>query len=344
MNLAIHGSRGGDTTVRISGNAFTISGTATTPINMGGVQEVNVETSALSIEEPWGGVRTSLIPRDGGNAYSGSVFTSYANENIQSNNFSEELKANALLAPNRIKSDFDVNPAFGGPLSRDKIWFYVSARYMAVNRYAPGLPFNRNAYLAFDDPKGFIYNPDSGSLGPRRPTTNGSTAVMTWQVTPRNKVAAAFNDQSDNEFVPARCHSQPLISRRASLWNHRPYYRYLTADHTSPLTSRLLIENHFFFWQFDGAFYRNNDPPQDVRVIGVNDTATGIKFRGWNDGGSTQLGPQRDVRWRTAVTYATGAHQFLTGFQFSNANNRSHTIGWNDVQYNVNNGIPTRIT
>ena len=154
MNLAIHGSRGGDMTVRISGNMFTIGGTATTPINMGGIQEVTVETSGQSIDEAFGGVRTNLIPRDGGNEFGGSFFGNFATEHVQSDNFTPELQAKGLLAPNRIKSSLDVNPAFGGPISRDKLWFFTSIRYLGLNRYAPGLPFNRNAYLPYNDPQG----------------------------------------------------------------------------------------------------------------------------------------------------------------------------------------------
>jgi hypothetical protein len=78
-------------------------------------------------------------------------------------------------------------------------------------------------------------------------------------------------------------------------------------------------------------------------VIGVNDVGLGVLYRAWNTGGANELGPQRDIRWRSAVSYVTGAHQFQTGFQFSNANSRSYTPLWNGLQFQFNNGVPTRV-
>lgn len=349
MNLAIHGSRGGDTLVRISGNALPIGGTATTPIDMGAMQEVNLETSALSIEEAVGGVRTSLIPREGGNTFSGSFFGTYANEHIQSNNFDEELRAAGMLAPNRIKLQWDVNPAFGGPVSRDRLWVFSSFRHMVVDRSAPGLPFNRNAYLAWDDPQGYIYAPDPSMGVPFTENTwfDGS-ARLTWQAMPKHKVAIAVAHQySDNR--PSHVGSTPsgqsiVLSSEAALLNRRPYYDYATADWTSPLTPRLLLEHHLFVWRFDGGFYPNENPRQDPRVIGIDDTGLGIKYRAWNNGsGATQLGPQREIRWRSAVSYVTGAHQYQMGVQFARWQTRAHTIGFNEIQYIFTNGVPVRI-
>ena len=128
MLLAIHGSRGVDNLYRLNGIAVN-SNRTTTPFNVASMQEVSIETSAVSAEEPSGGVRVNMIPRDGGNTFAGSFFGSYVNEHIQSDNFTDDLKARGLLAPNKIKGQYDINPGYGGPLSRDRLWFFGSVRY-----------------------------------------------------------------------------------------------------------------------------------------------------------------------------------------------------------------------
>ena len=130
MQLAVHGSRGGDTTYRINGQSIASGNTATAPFNMAAVEEADVEVSGLSIEEPSGGVRVNLIPRDGGNNFSGVFTGSYANEHLVGNNYTDDLKQRGLIAPNSIKLQYDLNPGYGGPLSRDKVWFFVSGRFM----------------------------------------------------------------------------------------------------------------------------------------------------------------------------------------------------------------------
>ena len=93
--------------------------------------EVTVDTSGLSAEQGQGGIRINYIPRDGGNTFSGSLFATFANHSMQSDNLTDDLKARGLPSPNAIKTNYDVNPGFGGPIRRDRMWFYFTGR---VNR------------------------------------------------------------------------------------------------------------------------------------------------------------------------------------------------------------------
>ena len=38
-----------------------------------------------------------------------------------------------------MKRAYDINPSFGGPLVRDKLWFYSSARWQQNQNYIAGL-------------------------------------------------------------------------------------------------------------------------------------------------------------------------------------------------------------
>src|SRR6185295_8772208 len=98
----------------------------------------------ISAEQKEGGVRMNLIPREGGNVLGGMMYLGYAHPSWQGDNLSEELKARGLTAPNTLKRYQDVNPAVGGPIVRDKIWYYLTARSNRIATFAP-IYYNKNA-------------------------------------------------------------------------------------------------------------------------------------------------------------------------------------------------------
>ena len=109
-----------------------------------GVQEFTIDYSGLSIEQPEGGVRINFIPKDGGNLFRGMVFSSFAHHKLQADNFTQDLRDRGLRYGNPIDRNWDVNPGFGGPLRRDKLWFYASVRSNGAWNVVPGMFYNAN--------------------------------------------------------------------------------------------------------------------------------------------------------------------------------------------------------
>ena len=67
---------------------------ATVPyFNDATVQEFSFQAGALGVDTTAGGGKVSVIPKDGGNRFSGSAFAAYNGENWQSDNFTPELAA-----------------------------------------------------------------------------------------------------------------------------------------------------------------------------------------------------------------------------------------------------------
>ena len=83
--------------------------------------------------------RINFIPRDGGNRFSNSAFFTFSNSGLQGDNYSDELEGRGLATPNKIASNWDLNESFGGPIKRDKVWFWFSTRYNAVANEAADL-------------------------------------------------------------------------------------------------------------------------------------------------------------------------------------------------------------
>ena len=141
--LSVHGSRADDQRVMVDGmsiSATSGNGQLSNFIpDMTSTQEVAVSYSAGSAEQAFGGVQMNLIPREGGNQFKGSFFATAANENWQSSNYTQELKDAGLRAPNALKKVYDVNPGAGGPIVKDKLWFYSAARWQTTQSYIAGL-------------------------------------------------------------------------------------------------------------------------------------------------------------------------------------------------------------
>ena len=60
---------------------------------------------------------------------------------MQGSNFTQELKDRGLATPNTIKNLLEVNPGGGGPILRDRLWFYVTAQTLRDQAYTGLGPF-----------------------------------------------------------------------------------------------------------------------------------------------------------------------------------------------------------
>ena len=131
--LSVHGSRTGDQRVMVDGmsiSATSGNGELSNFIpDMTATQEVAVSYSAGAADQAFGGVQMNLIPREGGNSFKGSFFATGVNSKFQGSNYTQELKDAGLRTPNSIKLVYDVNPGVGGPIVKDKLWFYSAARW-----------------------------------------------------------------------------------------------------------------------------------------------------------------------------------------------------------------------
>ena len=159
--LTVHGSTGGDQ--RVLQNGLNVMTLQTGGGNIGGMipnqsgaQEVAVDTDAASAERQTGGVAINYIQRDGGNTFKSYSFFTYSNENLSSSNLTSRIQSGPYGAPgvtavgltsvNQIKSNWEVNPSFGGPIKKDKLWYYYALRYQRAQNYAAGMFQNANAF------------------------------------------------------------------------------------------------------------------------------------------------------------------------------------------------------
>jgi len=342
--FAIHGGRSSDTRLQLDGvrlgNVLSEGEFSNFVPDTGATQEVTVDYGAVSAEQPFGGLRIDIIPREGGNSLRGTVFATGVNSAWQGNNLSDELIARGLPDPNEMKLAYDVNPSVGGPLLRDRLWFYTSARWQSNQNYIAGLYYNKNE----GDPTKWTYEADTSRRAFYSLEQNGINTRLTWQAAQNQKVAIFYDNQT-RDWNDSRAN----ISPESTVFYPFPVLRLGQASWTSPVTNKLLLEARFanraeaFGNQLpaDGSLYR--------QMIPVLEQSTGMFYRGkGGDGGASGLFGYSSQKINTVVasmSYVTGAHSFKVGMSDTWARTDS-TSDSNESQmmFRFNNGVPNQLT
>jgi hypothetical protein len=175
--MTIHGGAWNDQQFKVDGmsvNSLLNSGTGHYIPTDVIVEEFNFVTGSKPAESETGGVQVNIVPREGGNTFRGIFFGSVANEHTQSDNVDDELRQAGLVVANNLIRQYDVSPAFGGPVVRDKVWFFGGGRYYPNDRLAGGIFYNKDVTAR-------RYEPDLTRPGIKDSQTDDWNIRLTWQ-------------------------------------------------------------------------------------------------------------------------------------------------------------------
>ena len=180
------------------------------------------------------GLMLNVIPRDGGNRFTGTMFFSGANGSMQGSNYTDELRAAGLRSPQELKKVYDFNPMGGGRLIRDKLWFYLTYREVVAENTIPGMFFNKNA----GDPTKWLVDFDTSRPAFGDSLTRNGIVRLTWQASPRNKISLSHSEQYDRQNKEGG----GSATRTPEAQGMRLYTpgHIQAATWTSPFTNRLL--------------------------------------------------------------------------------------------------------
>ena len=345
-SIQIHGSRQQDQRVTLNGiNTMTLQagGNIGGQIpDVGSASEVTVDHTAVSAELSTGGVRINFIPRDGGNRFSNSTFFTFTNGSLASNNFTDALKRAGLGAPNEVKRNWDLNASAGGPIRRDAIWFWFSSRYNGVENWAPIFE-NKNAYK----PTEYLYVPDTSRRGLLSGRSYNSSLRMTWQASPRHKIAGTYKADKWCDCPNA---ITAVVAPEAARDFRFPRLRQEHGEWTSPMTSRLLLEAvgmHLYErWGFMHPQAPRGSSPdfEDIapQMISVTEQSTGLVYRAPALNNNNTRVP--NWTYRAAMAYVTGTHSFKMGFNRVHGFQETTNYNLNPLAYQFNGGIPNQLT
>ena len=312
--------------------------------------EVTVSTSAHPAEIQSGGLRTNMIPKDGGNIVSGSIFFGGSDGNWQSNNVSDEMKAQNFTSANGIAHIQNFNGSMGGPILRDKLWFFVSARHISTDEVVA----NVSEYVTAPD----------GTL--IRSTLDqyirDVLGRVTWQISSKNKLAVFFERTWKRKGKDFGFGQDPRSGTQRD--PNKAHYGVGQGKFTSTLTSKILFEagysSSYQHWtgfnipevRLDRYLAERADQSRvaEQRAArserAVRDAAMRVSFgcTAWVSNGQDQRTADAGFRLVSSMSYVTGSHNLKVGFSDSFGPVHVFTDRQADLVQTYNNGRPTSVT
>src|SRR4051812_43928746 len=188
--ITIHGSRTTDSRVLLDGMRFNAEGNGRGfYFNPAAAQEVSVELGGQTAEFEAGGVQVNMVPKEGGNGFSGFFVSNYTNRNLSSNNLTDALRARGLTVVNQTDLVYEVNGAFGGPIRANKMWFFTAHRVWGYRNLIAGNFYNKTQGSMF-------YTPDPTRQAYIDETNRTSSIRFTYQASQRNKLNLSYDIQN----------------------------------------------------------------------------------------------------------------------------------------------------
>jgi hypothetical protein len=284
--------------------------------------ELTFETGAQTAEMQVGGVLMNAIPKEGGNTFAGTWFTYGAGGGLQSDNRTPEIREIIQVA-NRLGYTFETNPAFGGPIKQNKLWFFTATRHTRTKNYVAD-----------------VYFPD-GSQAHHTGRSDSALARLTYQMTQSNKLRvsfdklASFNPRNSVGNNRGCCQVDPRAS-----WNiFQPQNWNAIAKWTSTVTSRVLFETAIST-QYNKWMHRFQPEvgPYEIANVELTTGKTTVAAT------SSDNEPQMRSNAMAKVAYVTGSHNFKAGIdhQWGYLEHYSPFNG-DAARLNFFNGVPTSV-
>ena len=353
------------------GSAFNGAGVSSYIADVGNAREIAMTTSGGLGENEGGGPSLNILPKEGGNSVRGTFFAAGASSDMIASNYTQDLKDRGLTTPGETRKVWDFNLGIGGPVAKDKVWFYANIRDEGSERTVPGMFANKNA----GDPTKWLYEADTTRPAVLAASYRITALRLTSQATPRNKFSIFWDQQRPCEGGAAQGYSgsacrtsgdgeiyagstaAPTPSASAinapETAGYRDYgNRVAQAKWTSPVNNRLLLEAGFgmYISRYGGGQLPGLPTENLVRVVEQCATAAGCAANG-NIAGLTyrSLNWFSNINWNNswnaAASFVTGSHNIKVGYQGGALIDQRKNFGNNQfLQYRTNNGVPDQIT
>jgi hypothetical protein len=351
------------------GSAFNGAGVSSYIADVANAREIAMITTGGLGEAEGGGPALNVLPKEGGNVIRGTFFSAGASGGMIGSNYTQELKDRGLTTPGVIRKVWDFNLGLGGPIAKNRLWFYANVREEGSERSVPGMFANKNA----GDPSKWTYVADTSRPAVLAASYRITALRLTAQATPRNKFALFWDQQRPCEggaapgFSGSACRKStdseifagstaaPTPSASATLAPETAAYRDY-GNHvsqlkwTSPLNNRLLLEAGFgmYFSRYGGGQLPGLATENLIRVVeqcaagcADNGNIPGLTYRSLNWFSNINWNNQ----FNAAMSFVTGRHNIKVGYQGALLIDQRKNFG-NDqfLQYRFNNGVADQIT
>ena len=301
--FGVHGQRPDDMTYNISGMDNRVFSGGGFQYNPHTFQELVVETAASSAESTTGGVQINVIPKDGGNTFAGSASIEATGSGLVSDNTNDALRARGLQGAPSVKKYYDVGGAFGGPIKKDKLWFFLAYRRDDREIYQVGNYYNKLQHTLFyqRDLTRRAYNGDYSS---------DYSARFTWQAAAKHKMNFSYTQHPACQCIFALLEQvSPVFAPEATAAHHYSPQNNSIFNYTYTASPKLLFEANMGTSQYWRV--QKRQPEVNDNDISVTDQGLNLTY-GSRRAGYFSLDDLR-IHERFSVAYLTGTHNLKIG-------------------------------
>ena len=366
MFFTAHGGASGEGRLMTNGLVvaapFGGGGVSDVTYDVANADEMQVLISGGLGEADTGGPSINIVPKSGGNQLRGSAFYSTSGDWATSDNIDDRLRGFGITRPPTLRSNWDTNASVGGPIARDRLWFFANVRAWANASVVDGIFANRFA----GDASHWDYASDQSIEARQAESRKIVAGRLTAQITPRNRVTFSHDYQrrcggssltaggdacrqaGSGWIASGRTFGADTVSPETFPGYHDFPYNTLQATYSSPISNRMLLEGGYSRFTYGYARFGMAAPDGLKDLIPVTEQ-TGIYGRpntsyrgvfdpldfGFNDNDALQSA------WRAALSYVTGAHNLKVGYSgyFSEVHN-GRVPNNTQMRYTFNSNAP----
>jgi hypothetical protein len=351
--MSIHGGSGNDQRLLQDGfrfNSMEGSGRGFY-VNPAAAAEVTLQLGGNSAENELGGVQVNVVPKEGGNKFTSYFLAVGTRHELQSDNLSQELKDRGLKAVPEVKKIWDVNGAFGGPIVRDRLWFFTAHRHFGYSNFIAAGSSNQG------EPRGYFnatqgtpfYTADLSRRSVVDEVNRTHTLRSSWQASQKDRFIFSVDVENNCDcHVGVSTSNAPEAVIKWLFANPN----YLTqAIWNRPISNRLLLSAGVTTLIFNFPTIRQegvglHDISINDQTLGITYGSLGVNTYSYGNHISSQSNQKVDL------SYITGSHHFKVGvFTMEGIRDQDNVVNTaiiNDKAYHVTyrfaNKVPNRVT
>jgi Carboxypeptidase regulatory-like domain len=338
--VSVHGGLAGDGVSMIDGmrigNMYLSSNLTNMSLSPLLYDEVNISFSGQVAESGTNGVLMNAIPKSGGNTFRGSFLVNGSWPGLQGSNVTDRLKSRGATVTDSLKKLYDINGAIGGPIKRDKLWFYFTSRYFTNEYYMAGQFYAVN-------PAAFVRVPDLSRQAYAGTWTADNNIRITWAPTVKQKVSGwyAYQRKDDPHWLQQILFMSPEAAQLVS-WPTQ----LSTITWTYAATNKLLLEAGVAPGASPDTIVQQEALNAGIPIFELGGQNVPFNFAhraSWFNNYDDRLPSQT---FKASMSYVTGSHNLKVGMAMQRGSfQRNDTNHANGDRYFISlDGSPLLVT
>jgi hypothetical protein len=290
-------------------------------------EEYNMQTASGAAESDVSGVYMNMVTKSGGNRIGSDHNVYFMNDALQTTNIDDELRARLGLQPgqqsaaagNPIKISYDWSSTLGGPIMRDKAWYFGAIRWWRLDQYQIG-----------------ALNPD-GTQGIDDNRIRNFMGKGTYQLNQQTRASFMFNRNLKDRFHRREV---DFSEDKATVLQDQPAQNYVAQ--VNALLGRAMVFDARFgrMWGVFPTRYQREVQPTDISIRDV------VRNTQVNAATEQSLNPNHRYQANANLNYfrdnlGPGTHDLKAGVQLSWERMAYDRIRNGDYYLELTDGAPT---